>query len=254
METPIIPGLQTFLKKWLSPSPGRDSISLDQWVHELAPGNQEDLLLQMDIEGAEYENLLACSDSTLRRFRIIVIELHSLGEEFQAPKYEHRLKPLLHRLHSLFTCVHAHPNNCCGEFLLDDTSLVIPNFIELTFLRNNRIITSSRDSFNKVFLPHPLDITCMIENPPLFLEGEWLVGNQRELESQINILQSQVQYLDYSLSIHKNNQAKLTNDISALRSLILELRSMGHFPRRFSKLVKTFLIYFNKRLLRTGKN
>ena len=51
-----------------------DSISLQQWVEELAPNPTDDLLLQIDIEGAEYRNIIATSAETLRRFRIIIIE------------------------------------------------------------------------------------------------------------------------------------------------------------------------------------
>ena len=35
-------------------------------------------ILQIDIEGAEYRNLLITDSITLNRFRIIVIELHGL--------------------------------------------------------------------------------------------------------------------------------------------------------------------------------
>jgi hypothetical protein len=40
--------------------------------------SSDDLILQMDIEGAEWHVLLNVSRDTLRRFRIIVIELHDL--------------------------------------------------------------------------------------------------------------------------------------------------------------------------------
>jgi hypothetical protein len=57
-RTPLVEGKQTFLKKWLSPSPGCDNVSLVDWV---APMEEHgtNFLLQIDIEGAEYLNLLA---------------------------------------------------------------------------------------------------------------------------------------------------------------------------------------------------
>jgi hypothetical protein len=77
-KTPLQPG-QTFKKKWLDVDDKKDSISLNEWVTELEPDSNQDLLLQMDIEGAEYRNILNTSESILQRFRIIVIELHGLG-------------------------------------------------------------------------------------------------------------------------------------------------------------------------------
>lgn len=75
--TPLIEGRQTFLKKWLDVTGAADSVALADWVALRAPGTA-DLLLQMDIEGAEYRNLLGTPDDVLRRFRIVVLELHGL--------------------------------------------------------------------------------------------------------------------------------------------------------------------------------
>ena len=43
---------QTFRKLWLDIQGRPDSMTLEDWVAELSPGS-DDLLLQMDIEGAE---------------------------------------------------------------------------------------------------------------------------------------------------------------------------------------------------------
>ena len=53
-------------------------MTMESWVNESIGDASGDLLLQMDIEGYEYETLLAMPDSLLRRFRIIVVEFHSL--------------------------------------------------------------------------------------------------------------------------------------------------------------------------------
>jgi len=46
-------------------------------VQDCAPP-QGDLILQMDIEGAEWSVLLNASEAILDRFRIVVLELHYL--------------------------------------------------------------------------------------------------------------------------------------------------------------------------------
>jgi hypothetical protein len=77
--TPLIKGMQFFQKKWLDVDGGRDSISLSEWINGTDAGADEDLMLQIDIEGAEYRNLISAEPGLLKRFRIIVIELHTLS-------------------------------------------------------------------------------------------------------------------------------------------------------------------------------
>ena len=184
METPLIEGMQTFIKKWLDVDHGVDNITLDEWVEDQCAGDQDDLLLQMDIEGAEYRNLLTCSQRTLKRFRIIAIELHKLASVNDPEEFELELGPLLRRLDQTHVCVHAHPNNCCGEFVVNGSSLVLPNIIELTFLSRSRFDQGQASKLYPPLLPHPMDIDFNVtELPPLLLEGEWVDESSNELES-----------------------------------------------------------------------
>ena len=68
LRTPLVEGMQTFKKKWLDIDGGKDSISLKEWVEELSPDTSKDLILQIDIEGAEYRN------STCNRFNHLLID------------------------------------------------------------------------------------------------------------------------------------------------------------------------------------
>ena len=122
--------MQTFLKKWLDVSPGEDNISLEDWIRD--HDAEGDLLLQMDIEGAEFRNILATSEETLARFRVIVLEVHGLGKMLDGPILRGAIAPFFQKLARDFTAVHAHPNNCCGEFSVPDTDIRIPNVLELT--------------------------------------------------------------------------------------------------------------------------
>ncbi|MDP9632023.1 UNVERIFIED_ORG: hypothetical protein J2W85_004106 [Ensifer adhaerens] len=182
--TPLIEGRQTFQKKWLNPPPGdADSIALDDWVADKAPAG--DLLLQIDIEGAEYRNLLLTSESVLSRFRVIVLEVHSLSYIMNSAILATVFMPFFKRLSDIFTVVHAHPNNCCGEFNIPGTNVKIPNVLELTYLRKDRI----DEPAYPVLIPHPLDVTRNVINlPPLFLGEEWLEG-PRPLESRVKMLE-----------------------------------------------------------------
>lgn len=195
-KTPLKDG-QTFKKLWLDVEGKPNSITLENWVSELAPGS-DDLLLQMDIEGAEYRNLLTVPDTVLKRFRIIVVELHRLGAVHNKVDFERELGPLLGRLGKHFRCVHAHPNNCEGEFQVPGTSLNLPRVHELTFLRRDRF-RGRKATFNKPQLPHPLDISQNNEGKtPVFLNEHWFEGD-RSLASELKLAKDQ-------LAFHKRQQ------------------------------------------------
>lgn len=167
-STPFINTHQFFEKKWLEPVSSTTAISLTDWVAKHG-SDTGDWLLQMDIEGAEYRNLLATPQHILARFRIIALEVHSLHLSKLRPFFETVLKPLLNRLDD-FVCVHANANNCCGETEFGP-DLVLPNVLELTFYRRDRLQPHAAD---KPRLPHPLDSQNLPDRPPLFLRGRLL--------------------------------------------------------------------------------
>jgi hypothetical protein len=158
LRTPLVEGMQTFKKKWLDIDGGKDSISLKEWVEELSPDASKDLILQIDIEGAEYRNLLAADLITLNRFRIIVIELHGLGNFKNPELFSKEVGPLIAKLNETHLSIHAHPNNCCGDSIEAETGLNIPNVIEVTYLRRDHF-TGDKSQYMQPQLPHPLDIS-----------------------------------------------------------------------------------------------
>jgi hypothetical protein len=76
-KTPLVDGMQTFQKKWLDVDGSKDSLSLEEWVEELEPNNEQDLILQMDIEGAELA-ILKNSFEEVARFDFVGIEIDFL--------------------------------------------------------------------------------------------------------------------------------------------------------------------------------
>lgn len=143
------PASYSFLKKHIGVTNDADFITLDSWVDTFEPGNS-DLLLQMDIEGAEFASMINTSNALLKRFRIMIFELHHLDELWN-PRFFNMAELAIHKILETHTCVHIHPNNCCG--VETKYGLEIPRFAEFTFLRNDRI--NSR-TFAKTF-PHSLD-------------------------------------------------------------------------------------------------
>jgi hypothetical protein len=195
--TPIIDGMQTFRKKWLDINGHNQSISISQWISSL-PDGSDNLMLQMDIEGAEYRNLLATEDKDLRKFRIIILELHRLA----VGVFHKVMKPLLQKLDVNFICVHAHPNNALGLYRPKALKTLVPRLLEVTFLRRDRFPQPSLSRLPFVSLPHPKDITNVPSRAPIFLDCPW-TALPRSRESQARIIRD---WLDF---FHRHKRSDL---------------------------------------------
>lgn len=142
-----------FTKKFLGADDMGIYMTLDSWASEELPADDHsDLLLQMDIEGFEYDSLLAISRPLLDRCRIIVIEFHQLDRMFDR-YFFNQLNRIFKKLLANHTVVHIHPNNYVKPVKI--RGIEIPDCIEITLIRNDRF-TSSEYFTN---FPHPLDET-----------------------------------------------------------------------------------------------
>ena len=162
---PIKGNMVHFTKKYLGVINNDITITLDDWVDGNKPGN-DDLMLQMDIEGAEWPVLLNVSRKTLRRFRIIAIELHDLERLMDKHAFA-IIRSTFERLLEDFYVVHNHPNNFGRS--VQCRSFVIPRALEMTLIRKDRV-TSTK--FARIF-PHPLDGKNDINGPDIPLPPEW---------------------------------------------------------------------------------
>ena len=185
-KTDLIENMQFFDKKWLDIRGGVHNISLENWVNKYISNPSYDLMLQMDIEGAEYRNLLSTSETFLNRFRILVIELHEIYPLVLGKK-ENDVELLLKKLNQNHICVHAHPNNCCGEIIDQLTGMNIPRVIELTFLRKDRFFNTNL--FVSSEIPHRKDILFNVLNKrPLHLNKKWFHPKKRKVISLVKII------------------------------------------------------------------
>jgi Methyltransferase FkbM domain len=141
-------------------------ITLDDWhAAKLGADSDADLVLQMDIEGAEYETLLAASPRLLGRFRIMVIEFHWLPQLWNEPFFAIASR-VFAKLLAAHAVVHIHPNNCCGS--VTSAGLEIPRIAEFTLLRRDRL----RSTAYRTRFPHPLD-RPNVAKKPLLLAPCW---------------------------------------------------------------------------------
>jgi hypothetical protein len=139
-----------FIKKFVGGTTFGKYITLDDWVRETLPNGASDLMLQMDIEGQEYETLFSISDKLMRRFRIIAIEFHNLDQFWNLPFFQIASRAF-EKILQTHACVHLHPNNCCGSIKKD--GIEIPRIMEFTFLRRDRI----QGEIKPWCFPNPLD-------------------------------------------------------------------------------------------------
>lgn len=100
-----------FQKKFLGTVDAGEFMRLETWVGSKADHIRDsDLILQMDIEGAEYGVLIDMSVETLKRFRVMVIEFHNIKMITNRSTLE-LLRPVFEKIKNEFVVVHIHPNN-----------------------------------------------------------------------------------------------------------------------------------------------
>ena len=155
-----------FLKKYIGCYNNDDYITLDSWVNSTKIKKNKDLMLQMDIEGAEYLSLVNISDDLIKLFRIIVIEFHDLHKFWNKGFYD-IASVCFDKILLNHTCVHIHPNNF--EPIDSNNGIEIPMAAEFTFIRNDRFSTKS---YQKSF-PHNLDNDNSNERESILLPKIW---------------------------------------------------------------------------------
>ncbi|CAN2231068.1 FkbM family methyltransferase [Candidatus Planktophila dulcis] len=167
---------QDFTEAWVGPATdGENYISLTHWVEEKSQ-SQGDLILQMDIEGAEFLTVLAASKQLLKRFRMVVIELHFLEALKNRWAYDQIYLPFFDKLLKEFDVVHLHPNNCCGTWSYGDFEF--PRIIELTLHRKDRSIylrpvSSSRNELDYPCVDSSIDLSLNFSEFGNRITVEW---------------------------------------------------------------------------------
>jgi len=155
-----------FIQKFISPITNKDFVTMGDWVNSSLQNKDSDLLLQMDIEGFEYSTIINMPSGLLNRFRIIIIEFHSLNKLW-GNEFYNLASQVFEKLLQNHTCVHIHPNNYRDTIKLK--GIEIPKLAEFTFYRNDRI--NKKDYQTK--FPHPLDYDNVGANKTIVLPKIW---------------------------------------------------------------------------------
>lgn len=165
-NAPLDNPLFLFKKKYLGLVNDEKFIRLDTWLETSVPDGG-DLLLQMDIEGAEYPVLLDADAELLKRFRIIVIEFHGMDSLYFRQGFD-LIDAVFSKLLNEFDIVHIHPNNCSRP-IPKNGLFAVPSAVEVTFIRKDRVLSRKPVAV----LPHELDRPNMQNLPDYPLPQCW---------------------------------------------------------------------------------
>lgn len=142
--------------------------TLSDWVRESIGEDDSARILQMDIEGGEYDVLTVEDQATLASFSTLIIEFHELHKLFRSD-FLGTFSAIFEKLYQNFSICHVHPNNISKVATLD--GIQIPAVIEVTFIRNDLI--SQVASNDTIKLPHALDRQNVAHKPDMFMPEIW---------------------------------------------------------------------------------
>ena len=169
-ENPFNSPLVDFRKKYISGFSCGDFLSLEDWIVDSSPSLPGDMVLQIDIEGWEYQALSTCPLSLLQKFRIIIIEFHDFHRAVDRYFFRDLIAPIIAKLSSAFDPVHIHPNNASPEFELHGYRC--PQAFELTLHRKDRRhVDPPVPSIME--LPHMLDQDNLPNKSPVEISKDW---------------------------------------------------------------------------------
>jgi len=146
-----LPGSFSYTSAFLGVNSSPGNIKFSDWVSSLKNVRNSDFILQMDIEGSEWESILEIPVDILVNFSILVIEFHNTANFRIAEYFNNTYRPVLEKILTYYEPVHIHGNNNCGTDRFGNFEF--PNVFEVTFLRKDRIMSSS----GYCELPNPLD-------------------------------------------------------------------------------------------------
>ena len=157
-----------FLPKYLGSLTDNKFITLSNWLYETTGSNELGKILQMDIEGGEYDVLIFEDSKTLASFSIIIIEFHFMENLFQKD-FLKMVSSIFEKIYKYFSICHVHPNNCGGTAELD--GIKVPRVMEITFIRNDYIEECS--NYEDIVLPNILDRKNLENKEDLIMPEIW---------------------------------------------------------------------------------
>jgi hypothetical protein len=150
-----------FEKKGVGTTTGTNRVSLDFVLSKF--DNLERVILKLDVEGAEFESLLA--SKLWKNVGLFIIEFHGV-EKFIVGREAKKNQNLLEDLKENFINLHIHGNNCCGFF--EAPQWRVPKLMELTLI-NKRLVKNKEITDNHSKYPIEIDYPNLKDLPDLYI-------------------------------------------------------------------------------------
>jgi len=157
-----------FLQKFIGSANNPKYITLSDWIYESIGNDSSKKILQMDIEGGEYDVFSFEDSSTLASFSTLIIEFHNLERLFNKP-FLQIFSSIFEKIYKNFSICHVHPNNGCGLLTIKD--ITVPKVMEVTFIRND--LLANLKTNNEISLPHSLDSKNAPDKPDIVMPELW---------------------------------------------------------------------------------
>lgn len=129
--------------------------TLEDLVAKNGHEEHKEMILKLDVEGAEWDVLSHCTPAILSRFSQIVLEIHGLREAVGSEKF-YMVRSALRNLAATHQPVHVHGNNYTAAIILP--GIVLPTCIEASFAsreiygdrltKSKRVFPTSQDAAN----------------------------------------------------------------------------------------------------------
>jgi hypothetical protein len=137
-------------------------IPLDEMVRRNGHSQSKNMLLKIDVEGAEWDVFDRMDHDILEKFDQIVIEFHGLEYLSDRP-FHARATRVFRKLNFHHVPVHVHANNYGDVRLIEGIS--IPTVIEISYARRGRFTFHTSEEI----FPTSLDQPCRPDQPDIFL-------------------------------------------------------------------------------------
>ncbi len=137
--------------------------TLDELIHANHHENTRNMILKMDVEGAEWGFFEQVSSETLSRFSQIALELHWL----LSGRNQATILKSLKKLNQTHQLVHIHPCNFAEYITVGDK--IFPDVLQALYVKKG---SYSCNMDYEVNLPLPLDNADRIATPEIEL-GRW---------------------------------------------------------------------------------
>ena len=138
-----------FEKLWVGSVDNEITCNVNTWIEKKIGHNVKNILLKIDIEGAEYEVLDALRATNQENLSVIVCEFHSFENILLEKQTKYRA--VFAKILKTHDVVHLHANNVRRPFRR--FKLNVPTDLEITFVRKGLIEINNEI----VSLPNSLD-------------------------------------------------------------------------------------------------